>query len=76
MPITSFVGCAVYDPEVADLYGYRPELAAGIVFSILFFLSMTAHLIQGYMKRTWWTYVFAVGALIMPSCFTSCKSIG
>ncbi|KIV99821.1 uncharacterized protein PV09_08492 [Verruconis gallopava] len=63
MPIADFEGCKAYEPGKADLYGYKPELAAGIVFSVLFFISMVAHFVQGWMKRTWWTAVFAVGAL-------------
>ena len=62
MAISEFQGCAPYTEEY-DLYGYAPELAPGIVFCILFFLSTIGHVLQAWQTRTWWALVFAVGAL-------------
>ncbi|KAB8199279.1 RTA1 like protein [Aspergillus parasiticus SU-1] len=44
-------------------YGYQPSLAAGIVFLVLFGLSMIVHTIQFTWKRTWWCAVFSIGCL-------------
>ncbi|EAL92504.1 hypothetical protein KXX16_007030 [Aspergillus fumigatus] len=44
-------------------YGYRPSLAAGIVFCTLFGLSMILHTVQFAWKRTWWCCVFSIGCL-------------
>ena len=46
-------------------YGYKPSLAAGIVFCVLFGLSMLLHTAQFVWKRTWWCAVFSVGCLSM-----------
>ncbi|KAF2180039.1 putative RTA1 domain protein [Zopfia rhizophila CBS 207.26] len=63
MPIEIFVGCATWDPDHGNLYGYRPHLAPGIAFCVLFVLSMIAHAGQAWWKKRWWCMVFAVGAL-------------
>lgn len=63
MPIQRFVGCTPWDPSIHNQFGYRPSLAAGIAFCICFIVSMFLHIFQAYRKRTWWTLVFAVGAL-------------
>ncbi|KAL4896994.1 RTA1 like protein-domain-containing protein [Aspergillus ambiguus] len=44
-------------------YGYQPSQAAGIVFLVLFGLSMIAHTIQFTWSKTWWCAVFSVGCL-------------
>ncbi|KAF2137033.1 uncharacterized protein K452DRAFT_236585 [Aplosporella prunicola CBS 121167] len=44
-------------------YGYVPSKSAGIAYLVLFGLSMFAHCFQTVMTRSWWTLVFAVGAL-------------
>ncbi|KAH1932087.1 hypothetical protein KXV48_007888 [Aspergillus fumigatus] len=44
-------------------YGYRPSLAAGVVFCTLFGLSMILHTVQFAWKRTWWCCVFSIGCL-------------
>ncbi|KAE8150140.1 RTA1 like protein-domain-containing protein [Aspergillus avenaceus] len=44
-------------------YGYKPSLAAGIVYLVLFGLSMIVHTIQFTWKRTWWCAVFSIGCL-------------
>ncbi|KAE8135748.1 RTA1 like protein-domain-containing protein [Aspergillus pseudotamarii] len=44
-------------------YGYQPSLAAGVVFLVLFGLSMIVHTIQFTWKRTWWCAVFSIGCL-------------
>ncbi|KAE8350192.1 RTA1 like protein-domain-containing protein [Aspergillus coremiiformis] len=44
-------------------YGYKPSLAAGIIFCVLFGLSMIVHTVQLTWKRTWWCAVFSLGCL-------------
>ncbi|QGA13175.1 hypothetical protein EYB26_000822 [Talaromyces marneffei] len=58
--------CYAYDPalEVDTNFGYVPSLAAGIVFTTLFGLSMIAHTVQFIWTRWWWCSVFSVGALV------------
>ena len=56
-------GCLAYTPTQETAYGYVPSLAAGIVYCALFGLSMLAHVYQTIRYRSWWTFVFAVGAL-------------
>ena len=61
-------GCIPYDPKaIAPTYGYDPDLAAGIVFTAVFFLSMLAHIVQVAMSRKWWYSAFALGAFGMQS---------
>lgn len=70
VPITSTIhpsarghGCIPYDPLVLPpTYGYDPSLAAGVTFTILFFLSMTWHIYESIRCRNWWYLLFAVGA--------------
>ncbi|KAL4918520.1 RTA1 like protein-domain-containing protein [Aspergillus aurantiobrunneus] len=56
-------GCYAYVDGYGTPYGYPPSLAAGIVFLVLFGLTMIGHTIQMVWKRTWWCAVFAVGSL-------------
>ncbi|KAL9594712.1 MAG: hypothetical protein Q9219_006876 [cf. Caloplaca sp. 3 TL-2023] len=55
--------CRGYDPREDTPYGYLPSIAPGVVFSILFGLTMTWHAYQAFRTRTGWLSVFAVGAL-------------
>ncbi|KAK0511322.1 hypothetical protein JMJ35_005895 [Cladonia borealis] len=56
-------GCVPYDPNaIAPTYGYDPLLSAGIVFTVVFFLSCTVHTVQVFRSRKWWFSVFALGA--------------
>ncbi|EAW09655.1 RTA1 domain-containing protein [Aspergillus clavatus NRRL 1] len=48
---------------VGTAYGYQPSMAAGIVFCVLFGLSMIVHTVQFAWKRTWWCCVFSIGCL-------------
>ena len=57
------IGCHGYIDGLNTSYGYVPSLAAGIVFLVLFGLSMIAHTVQCVWKRTWWTMVFTVGCM-------------
>ena len=62
-------GCVPYDPNaVAPTYGYDPDLGAGIVFTVVLFLSMLAHIVQVTMSRKWWYSALALGAFGMQSC--------
>lgn len=61
-------GCVPYDPNaIAPTYGYDPDLAAGIVFTLVFLLSMLAHIVQVATSRKWWYSTFALGAFGMRS---------
>ncbi|KAL2222962.1 RTA1 like protein-domain-containing protein [Thermoascus aurantiacus ATCC 26904] len=55
--------CHALIPGVNPPYGYKPSLAAGIVFCVLFGLSMIAHTVQLVWKRNWWCVVFTIGCL-------------
>ncbi|MCJ1459542.1 hypothetical protein MMC28_009921 [Mycoblastus sanguinarius] len=56
-------GCVAYDPTAkAPTYGYVPNLAPGIVFSIVFFLSLSMHIFQTIRSRKWWYSSLALGA--------------
>lgn len=57
--------CHAIIDGVDNSYGYRPSVAAGVVFCILFGLSMVVHTVQFIWKRTWWCSVFAIGCLCM-----------
>ena len=57
------MGCLAYDPAVDPAYSYIPNLSAGIVFTVAFGLMMIAHIAQASVKRKWWYYTFAIGAL-------------
>lgn len=47
-------GCVAYDPKARDpTYGYVPNLAAGIIFTVIFSLSLFAHIVQVYRSRKW-----------------------
>ena len=56
-------GCIAYDPVAkAPTYGYVPNLAAGIIFTVIFFLSLFAHVFQVIRSRKWWYSTLALGA--------------
>ncbi|KAI0380253.1 RTA1-domain-containing protein [Hypomontagnella monticulosa] len=44
-------------------YGYRPSLAAGIVFSVLFGIAFFGHLLQTVRFRRWTSVLLSIGAL-------------
>ncbi|KAJ3541738.1 hypothetical protein NM208_g2598 [Fusarium decemcellulare] len=44
-------------------YGYKPSLAAGITFCILFGLIAVAHTLRTFRFRTWTAILLAIGAL-------------
>ncbi|KAL4810512.1 RTA1 like protein-domain-containing protein [Aspergillus unguis] len=56
-------GCYGYIEGYGTPYGYQPSLAAGIVFLVLFGLTMVVQIGQSYWKKTWWCLVFVVGSL-------------
>ncbi|KAG9520557.1 RTA1-domain-containing protein, partial [Aureobasidium melanogenum] len=56
-------GCVAYNPAQRTAYGYVPSLAAGVVYCVLFGLSMIAHTFQAVKTRALWNLVFAVGCL-------------
>lgn len=56
-------GCVAYDPRaIAPTYGYVPSLASGIVFTVVFFVSMLVHIVQVARARKWWYSALALGA--------------
>ena len=56
-------GCVAYDPHARlPSYGYVPNLAAGIIFSVVFGLSLLAHIVQVTKSRKWWYSSLAIGA--------------
>jgi len=61
--IARFEGCAPWDPVLGNQYGYKPSLAAGIAFCVLFTVTMTVHVAQAWYKKRWWCLLFAIGAL-------------
>ncbi|CAD0049543.1 unnamed protein product [Aureobasidium pullulans] len=56
-------GCEAYTPLQRTAYGYVPSLAAGIVYCVLFGLSMFFHVFQAIKTRALWNLVFAIGCL-------------
>ncbi|KAJ5541486.1 hypothetical protein N7494_006562 [Penicillium frequentans] len=58
------VGCHAKIEGVGTSYGYVPHLSAGIVFCVLFGLSMIAHTVQFCWKRQWWCVVFTLGCMV------------
>ena len=44
-------------------YGYRPSLAAGVIFSLLFALALFVHTFLAFRMRRWTSILLAVGAL-------------
>lgn len=56
--------CHAYIPGLETSYNYVPSLAAGVLFCVLFGLSMVVHIVQFTWKRTWWCSVFAIGCLV------------
>lgn len=60
-------GCHAKIDGYGTSYGYVPSLAAGIVFCVLFGLSMLLHTLQLVWKRTWWCSVFVLGCISMST---------
>jgi hypothetical protein len=48
---------------VGSPYGYLPSFAAGIAFCVIFGLSMFHHTYVSIRYKTWWQFIFVVGAL-------------
>lgn len=57
------VGCHAWNPRVHNAFGYRPSMAAGVIFVILFAAITLAHLIQVGLSRKWWYTVLVAGAV-------------
>ncbi|KAL8845153.1 MAG: hypothetical protein Q9176_000321 [Flavoplaca citrina] len=50
-------GCIAYDPyALPPTYGYNPNLVAGIIFTVTFFLSMCGHVYETFGCRNWCNY--------------------
>lgn len=60
----SVPACSKWDPTIPNSFGYRPSLAAGIVFTTLFSLSLGLHVWQTFRDKTYWLgAAFSLGAL-------------
>ena len=56
--------CSAWNPSIPNGFGYRPSLAAGIVFTILFSCTLALHLWQTARHRKFWLgAAFSIGAL-------------
>lgn len=62
-PVVDRLTCVALIPGYGTPYGYDPSLATGIVFTVLYALSMAMHIFTSIRYRVWWQMVFAVGAL-------------
>ncbi|KAI9687033.1 MAG: hypothetical protein M1822_002443 [Bathelium mastoideum] len=63
-PTASPSSCAPYAPFPANSYDYLPSLAAGLIFTILFSLSLLLHLWKAvHYPRLWFLFLFVCGAL-------------
>lgn len=67
--IQAQTGCYAYVDGIGTGYGYVPSLPAGIVFLVIFGLSLIAHTVQAVWKRSWWCLVFSIGCLSMPALY-------
>ncbi|KAK5455815.1 hypothetical protein LTS15_005132 [Exophiala xenobiotica] len=56
-------GCRAYSPALLPSYGYKPSLAAGITYCVLFSLALAAHCLYSVLNRRWANYLLATGAL-------------
>ena len=57
-------GCHDLISGVLPSYGYKPSLAAGAVFCVLFFVLFIGHIFRAFQFRKWTSYVLATGALV------------
>ncbi|CZS96838.1 related to RTA1 domain protein [Rhynchosporium graminicola] len=55
--------CVAEIPGLGSPYGYVPSFAAGIAFCVVFAFSMFGHIFMAVKNRTWWQFIFVVGAL-------------
>jgi hypothetical protein len=62
-PVVDRLKCVALIPGDGTPYGYDPSLAAGVIFTVLYALSMVMHTFISIRYRVWWQLVFAVGAL-------------
>jgi hypothetical protein len=46
-----------------SIYFYNPSLAAACLFAVLYFLPLTALLVQTFKYRSWYLVVLPIGAL-------------
>lgn len=56
-------GCHALIPGVETSYGYEPSLPAGVVFSVVFFLSLGGHVFRSVQYRKTASVLLAVSAL-------------
>lgn len=57
-------GCHALVTGIETSYGYVPSLAAGIVFSVLFFLSLCGHVFRSVQYRKTASILLVLSALI------------
>ncbi|CAI6332897.1 unnamed protein product [Periconia digitata] len=53
----------INDPDAFVLYRYRPNLAAAVIFIILFLLTTLFHTFQIWRKRTWYFIPLVIGGI-------------
>ncbi|KIW12213.1 hypothetical protein PV08_09489 [Exophiala spinifera] len=63
IPNGALQGCTPYNSSILPSYGYKPSLAAGITYCILFGLALSAHCVYSVLGRRWANYLLAIGAL-------------
>lgn len=55
--------CVAAIDGVDSPYGYVPGFGAGIAYCVIFGISMLAHAFTSIKYKTWWQFIFVVGAL-------------
>lgn len=63
--------CYPYDSRLKPSYGYRPSLAAGIIFVVLFAIPLVYHTFQSIRRRAAISILLALGALSRSSSAAS-----
>ena len=54
--------CTPYNPNYPSQYGYRPNLALSISFTVIFGSICVAHAFQAWRYRTIWMMFFVIGS--------------
>lgn len=58
-----YTGCWALQSDIEPWYGYEPSFAAGVAFSVIFFLSLCAHLAASFQSPRSYSIILAVSAL-------------
>jgi hypothetical protein len=57
----------INDPDAFVLYRYRPNLAAAVIFIVLFLITTLFHTFQIWRKRTWYFIPLVIGGICTAS---------